>query len=109
MQRPTVGEIDEIDSAEPERRRRGSLAQFGDAGAQHATLPDVFAVLIVEIMRTIERAEPLWPDASVRHRPIPSERPAIETARSPAHAVQRAVVGVVDDGADVIRETEDFG
>ena len=57
-------------------------------------------------MRGVERAQRLRRCVRVRDASVVAQRPAIETARTPAHAVQGVVVGVVNDGADVIRDSE---
>ena len=82
------------------------LAHLGHAGAEHAAAAGILAVLIVEIVRGVERTQRSGGVVGVGHRSIVAERPAIEAARSPAHAVQRVVVGVVDDGADVIGDAK---
>ena len=59
MQRPAVAKVDEVEAAEAKRCGIGLLTNFRDAGAEHAAAPDVFAILVVHVMRRVERAQPL--------------------------------------------------
>src|SRR4029079_4633586 len=98
MERTDVAEIDELESAEPEERSTRRGTNLRHARAEHLEAADVFAVLVIEIVRRVQR--------SARNRATLG--PAIKAARSPADAVQRAFVGVVNDGANVIVDTKHF-
>ncbi|HXG89143.1 MAG TPA: hypothetical protein VNJ02_12470 [Vicinamibacterales bacterium] len=104
MKWPTIGEINEVQAAESKDRRIGRLAELGDATAQHPALPHVFAILVIDVVRRIgnrRRTPRATPAVSI-------QQPSIEPSRTPTDAVQRVVVGVVHDGADVIVDREDF-
>jgi hypothetical protein len=109
MQRPPIREVDEVDPAQAEDGRVRRLVHFGNAGAQHAAAADVLAVLIVQIVRRVERPQRVWRRIAVCRPAVAAERPAIEAARAPAHSVQRVVVRVVNDGADVVVDAKHLG
>ena len=57
VQGTAVAEVDEVQASEPERGRVGPLSDLGDAAAQHAAPAHILAVLIVHVMRDVERAQ----------------------------------------------------
>ena len=87
MQRTPVVEIDEVDPAKTEGGRRRCLAQFGHSAAQHAGAHDILAVLVIQIVRRVQRAELLWRCGGVGHLSIMAQCPSVEAPRAPAHAV----------------------
>ena len=86
----------------------GAWRHFGHACAQHPIAADVLAVLVIDVMRRVRRADHAARRVGVGDAAGSIERPSVEAPRTPTDAAQRVVVRVVNHRADVIRYTRDF-
>jgi hypothetical protein len=83
VQRAAIREADKIETAQSEACR-WCLPDRGQSGAEHRAPAQVFAVLVIHVMRRVERAQRLeWP-MRVRRPARLVERPANKNGAIPS-------------------------